>query len=158
MRIARRLLGLMALAAATARGAGSEDAGNLSPGDRAALRAIAEEDTRIVLARDWAALTARFAPNAVRMPPNAPAIEGRDAIRQSLEAMPPLSAFNFRMVDLQGDGRIAYMRAAWSITAAPPGVAAVSDSGKILIVFQKQADGSWLTVADAWNSDLPVGR
>jgi ketosteroid isomerase-like protein len=68
--------------------------------------------------------------------------------------MPPISAFDFRMLDLQGDGHLAFMRAAWSITVTPPGTTPVSDSGKILIVFKKQADGSWLTVADAWNSDL----
>lgn len=89
------------------------------------------------------------------MPPNGPAIEGREAIRQSLEALPPISAFDFQMVNLEGDGQIAYMRGVWSITVAPPGSAEVSDSGKILIVFRKQPDGSWLTVADAWNSDLP---
>ena len=128
----------------------------LSVDDVAVLRTIAEQDTRIVLARDWATLTARFAPDAVRMPPNSPAIQGRDAIRQSLEVLPPISAFDFRMLDLQGDGQLAYMRAAVSITVAPPGANAVSDSGKILIVFKKQPDGGWLTVADAWNSDLPL--
>jgi ketosteroid isomerase-like protein len=68
--------------------------------------------------------------------------------------MPPITAFDFRLLDLQGDGEMAYMRAAWSYTLAPPGAAQVTDSGKILIVFRKQADGSWLRVADAWNSNL----
>jgi len=158
MMMGTRLLALGALAAAAACSPGRGDAGTLSADDLSALRAIAEQDTRIVLARDWTTLTARFAPDAVRMPPNSPAIQGREAIRQFLEAMPPISAFNFRMLDLQGDGHMAYMRAAWSITVAPPGVAAVSDSGKILIVFEKQSDGTWLTVADAWNSDLPASR
>jgi ketosteroid isomerase-like protein len=72
-----------------------------------------------------------------------------------LDGMPPISAFEFRMVDLKGDGEIAYMRAAWSYILAPPGVAPISDSGKILVVFRKQPDGTWLRVADAWNSDLP---
>ena len=72
-----------------------------------------------------------------------------------MEALPPISAFDFQMVALEGDGQIAYMRSTWSITVAPPGAAEVSDSGKILTVFRKQSDGSWLTVADAWTSDLP---
>ena len=128
----------------------------LNAEDVAALQAIAEQDAPVVLARDWATLTARFTPGAVRMPPNAPVIEGRNAIRESLEALPPISAFTFRMLDLQGDGQLAYMRAAWSITVAPPGAADVSDSGKILNVFDKQFDGTWLPVADAWNSDVPL--
>jgi ketosteroid isomerase-like protein len=138
-------------------GGSGEARGELSVDDVAALRAIAEGDASIVLARDWTRLTERFTPDAVRMPPGGPAIEGRDAIRRSLEGMPPLRAFDFRMIDVQGDGHFAYMRAAWSITLAPPGAAEVSDVGKILIVFEKQSDGSWLTVADAWNSDRPPG-
>ena len=70
--------------------------------------------------------------------------------------MPPISAFGFQMLRLEGNGELAYMHAAWSITVVPPDAAEVSDSGKILIVFRKQADGAWLTVADAWNSDLPL--
>lgn len=134
----------------------SRPSGALTPNDIAAMRTIAEQDAAIVLNRDWDALAARFAPTAVRMPPNAPAQEGRDAIRAALEATPPMSAFDFRMVDLQGDGQLAYMRVAWSVTVTPPGGDAVSDAGKILIVFEKQPDGSWLTVADAWNSDVPL--
>ena len=68
-------------------------------------------------------------------------------------------ADKFRLLDLQGDGEIAYMRAAWSISLTPPGTSQpVSDSGKILVVLRKQADGSWLRVADAWNSDLAPAR
>lgn len=130
--------------------------GTLSAEDIAALEQIAEEDASIVLARDWDRLASRFAPDAVRMPPNEPALEGRAVIRESLDGMPPLSAFSFRMVDLAGDGQLAYMRGAWTITVTPPDAAPVSDSGKILIVFEKQPDGSWLTVADAWSSDLPL--
>jgi ketosteroid isomerase-like protein len=32
----------------------------------------------------------------------------------------------------------------------------VPDRGKLIEVFRKQADGSWKTVADMFNSDLPA--
>jgi ketosteroid isomerase-like protein len=130
----------------------------LSEEDVAALRAIADQDASLVLNRDWATLASQYSEDAVRMPPNGPAVEGRAEIRKMLEALPPVPAFEFRMVDLQGDSEIAYMRAEWSITVEPPGAAPVSDSGKILIVFRKQEDGIWRRVADAWNSDLPPGQ
>jgi ketosteroid isomerase-like protein len=126
----------------------------LSAADSTALSAIAERDAAMVLARDFAAMSAGYTADAVRMPPNAPALVGRAAILASLEQMPPITAFAFRLLALRGDGEIAYMRAAWSYTLSPPGAAQVTDSGKILIVLRKQADGSWLRVADAWNSDL----
>lgn len=131
--------------------------GELSAEDRAALEHIAETDAAIVLARNWDELAARFAEDAIRMPPNAPEIHGRTAIRESVEMMPPIAAFSFRMTGLDGNGTIAYMRGQWSYTLEPPGAEAIIDSGKILIVFEKQADGRWLTVVDAWNSDLAVG-
>ena len=127
----------------------------LSTQDIATLRAIADRDAPIVRAHDWATLVSEYSEDAVRMPPNGPAAEGREAIRRMLEQIPPITAFAFRLVDLQGDGEIAYMRAAWSITVAPPGATPVSDAGKILVVFRKQPGGAWLRVADAWNSDLP---
>ena len=128
----------------------------LSAQDVAALRAIADQDAPIVRARDWATLVSEYSEDAVRMPPNGPAVQGPEAIRKMLEQLPPITAFAFRFVDLQGDGEIAYMRAPWSITVAPPGAKPVSDAGKILIVFRKQPGGGWLRVADAWNSDLPL--
>ena len=131
----------------------------LSATDSTALRAIAERDAAMVLARDFAAMSAGYTADAVRMPPNAPALVGRAAILASLEQMPPITTFEFRLRDLQGDGEIAYMRAAWSISLTPPGTSqAVSDSGKILVVLRKQADGSWFRVADAWNSDLAPAK
>ena len=131
----------------------------LSAADSTALRAIAERDAAMVLARDFAAMSAGYTADAVRMPPNSPALAGRVAILASLEQMPPITTFTFQLRDLQGDGEIAYMRAAWSISLTPPGTSqAVSDSGKILVVLRKQADGSWLRVADAWNSDLAPAK
>ena len=145
--------------ACAARATQLERAGALTTQDVAALRRIAERDAPLVRAGDWASLAAGYERDAVRMPPNGPAVRGRDAIRRMLEQLPPVSAFDFRLVDLQGNGNLAYMRGAWSITVVPPGAtSAVSDSGKILVVFRKQLDGSWLRVADAWNSDLPAPR
>jgi ketosteroid isomerase-like protein len=135
---------------------GSQRFGDLTAQDSVALRKIADRDAPIVLARDWDALAAEYAKDAVRMPPNGPAVQGRDAIRQMLQQTPPISAFAFRLVDLQGDGNLAYMRGAWSMTLAPTGAPKpVSDSGKILVVLRKESDGSWVRVADAWNSDAP---
>lgn len=130
----------------------------LSAEDSTALRGLAEHDAAWVSARDWATLVALYEEDAVRMPPNSPALHGRAKNRAWLEQLPPITAFGFRLVDLHGQGGLAYMHGAWTITIAPPGAPPASDSGKILIVFRKQADGSWLRVADAWNSDLPPAK
>jgi ketosteroid isomerase-like protein len=110
------------------------------------------------MSRSWDTLAAEYTPDAVRMPPNQPSVVGRQAIRQWLEQLPPITHFAFHLVDLQGSGDLAYLRGSWSITAAPTGIAPVSDSGKILVVLQRQPDGTWLRVVDAWNSDAAPGH
>lgn len=130
-------------------------AAGLSEQDVAALTALADADARIVMARDWDALAAQYAPDAVRMPPNQPAVQGRDAIRAWFEQLPPIPSFSFRLVDVRGQGDVAYMHAAYTLTVTGPGGAPLHDTGKILVVLRKGSDGSWLRVADAWNSDLP---
>ena len=32
----------------------------------------------------------------------------------------------------------------------------IRDTGKILEIWKKQADGSWKCAVDTWNSDLPA--
>jgi len=131
----------------------------LSNEDRVALRLFAEKDASIVLARNWDALAAQYTDDAVRMPPNEPSVQGRAAIRRWLDQFPPINSFTFELADLEGNGDIAFLRGKFTITFTPPGaMATLSDSGKILVVFRKQPDGSWLRVVDAWNSDLPPGK
>jgi ketosteroid isomerase-like protein len=132
--------------------------GTLSEQDLAAVRSVATRDSAIVMARNWDALAAEYTTDAVRMPPNQPPVQGRDAIRRWLELTPPITKFSFHLVDLQGAGSFAFLRGSYTMTVAPPGGAPVSDSGKELVVLRRQADGSWLRVVDAWNSDLPVVR
>jgi len=129
----------------------------LSDQDRAALQAIADQDAGLVMARAWDSLAAMYEDGAVRLPPNAPPLEGRSAIRRNFDGIPPLNSFTFRMVSLDGDGQLAYMRGAYTMSLTLPG-AAISDTGKILIVFRKQATGEWRRVADAWNSNLAAAQ
>lgn len=150
-------LGTLALGVAACRPAPAVSPG-LSAADSAALRELAERDAAWVRAGAWDTLVALYEENAVRLPPNGPALRGRAANRAWLEQFPPVTAFGFRLVDFDGQGGLAYMHAAWTVTVAPPGAPTLTDSGKILIVFRKQADGRWLRVADAWNSDLPLAR
>jgi ketosteroid isomerase-like protein len=155
MRVPLCLLAGLLQVGSTSGGASAQSTAGLSDKDRAALRAFADQDAKLVMTRNWDALAAEYAADAVRMPPNEPTVQGREAIRRWLEQLPPITSFSFRLVDLKGHGNLAFLRGAYSIAFIPPGAAPGSDTGKILVVFQKQMDGSWLRVADAWNSDSP---
>lgn len=125
----------------------------LSDEDRSALQKFADEDCRIVMSADWDALAAEYAEDAVRMPPSAPPILGRTAIRNSLNQVPPITECEFQSEKLDGNANLAFMRASYDMTISPPNAAPIRDAGKILIVFKKQANGTWVRVVDAWNSD-----
>jgi ketosteroid isomerase-like protein len=144
--------------AAPAGRAGAPPAAALSEYDLAAARAFASGDAALVMARDWNALAAEYAPDAVRMPPNQPPVQGRAAIRAWLDGLPPVTSFTFRLDDVQGDGSVAYLRGTYTITVAPPGTDPVSDTGKELVVLRRQADGSWLRQVDAWSSNVAPAR
>ena len=131
----------------------------LSEKDRAGVRAFADRDSALVMSRNWDGLAAEYAVDAVRMPPNAPAIQGRAAIRRAFEQLPPISRFSFHLVHLDGDGTTAYLRGTYTVTVTPPGLPKpIMDAGKVLAVFRKQPNGTWLCVAEAWNSDLPPSQ
>ena len=154
MRSLSQLVILGMVLATVASGQSPRVASGLSRRDQAALRSIAQRDSAIVLARNWDALAAEYAEDAVRLPPNQPPVQGRAAIRRWLDQLPPITSFSFHLDELHGTGSLAYLRGSYTITVAPSGAAPISDAGKELIVLRRQADGSWLRVADAWNSNL----
>ena len=62
-------------------------------------------------------------------------------------------------VEVDGCGDIAYGRALWAQTMRIKGVAEpIREEGKILAIFRKQPDGSWLMAVEMWNSDLPLAE
>ena len=73
-----RAVALLALAAAlvTTGVQRTQAPTGLSEKDRAGIRAFAERDSALVMSRNWDGLAAEYAVDAVRMPPNGPAIKG----------------------------------------------------------------------------------
>jgi len=130
----------------------------LTENDVKYLKSIADRDEELVVGEQWDTLTAQYTPDAVRHPPNGSPIRGRDSIRNWFNYLPPIKAFHFRMDELKGNGSYAYMRATYDITVSSPDLRDITDTGKTLIVFKKQPNGSWLRVADAWSSNLSPGK
>ncbi len=107
---------------------------------------------------DWAALGATYTADAVLLPPNEPAVQGRSDIQAWFEALPPVSDFNLKTVEIEGVGDVAFVRGSYTLTMTPEGMDAVADTGKFLDVRHKQADGSWLIHRDIFNSNLAAAQ
>jgi uncharacterized protein (TIGR02246 family) len=126
--------------------------------DRAAVRAIINSTLDRIRARDFTGWAAEFTEDGLFMPPNHPAVRGRAALKAWADSLPPMPAFSFSHILVDGSGDIAVATTAYAVTFAPPGVPAMPDSGKQLAVFRRQRDGSWLVIAATFNSDLPLPR
>ncbi len=136
----------------------AQEAGPLSDEDVAAIRAGHQGWVQALLAGDWAAAAAVHTEDAVRMPPNDTAYQGRAAIEARLaERIDTVTAFTVTSVETDGRDGLAYDRATYSITLGRVGMSEpITNTGKALVVWQKQADGSWLAHRVIWNSDLPL--
>lgn len=126
----------------------------LSPADRDANLALSQHFRDRVIAKDWDGATALYTEAAVLLPPNSPTVRGRTAIRGFLGQFPPLSELTIVDDTVVGTGTRAYAIGHYHMTIAAPG--APVDSGKFLDIREKQADGSWIYVADMFSSDIPV--
>jgi ketosteroid isomerase-like protein len=131
----------------------------LSQQDEAAIRQQGANLVKIFTSEkpDWnAAVDAHYAEDAKVLLPNAPAAEGRAAIKAAFAQFPPMKEFRWDVVSLEGRGDLAYEHGTYLMTtAAAGGLASVTDKGKGIVVHKKQADGTWRIIRDIWNSDSP---
>jgi uncharacterized protein (TIGR02246 family) len=153
------LVAALALVAAACAGPAPE-AGRLSEEDLAAINELGERRmVEALLAEDFAAFAALFTEDAVRMPPNEPLHEGREAIEAwATRNWGPLTTTEFtqRALEIDGRGDLAYLRGAYTATVEVPGVPEpITEDGKMLAILRKQPDGSWLVSRAIYNADTP---
>ena len=132
----------------------------LSDDDVAAIRTLGPRYSEAALARDVDAAVALYTDDAVIMPADAPAVVGKEAIRGFIAAAFASEAvtteFVFTSLEIDGAGDLAFDRGTWRWTGTVPGAAEpVTEVGKYVIIVRRQADRSWLTAVDTWNSDAP---
>jgi uncharacterized protein (TIGR02246 family) len=109
--------------------------------------------------QDVAAMASAYAEDARMLPPNAPMAEGRNAIRQVLQAFVDTGAksLDLQSIDVLEDGALVVDIGRYVLGIQPPGADPIQDEGKYLVAFRRQSDGSLKMVADAFNSDAPAG-
>ncbi len=148
------LMGIVVFACATC-----QQRAGLSEQDQTAIRKVCEEGVKMVIGPnvDWGAyVSLAYTEDAKVMVPGIPILEGREAIKTAFASMGVIQDEKLNTVSLEGRGDLAYEQGTYSQTFTPPGaLAAVSDKGKYITVWKKQADGTWKAVRDIWNSDLP---
>jgi uncharacterized protein (TIGR02246 family) len=131
----------------------------LTDADRNAIRTVVANFDKAVLAGDWPAVVSVYAEDGILLPPNAPAVQGRAAMQNFFSALPKITAFSQSVVEIGGEGNLAYPRGTYEMTMMPPGAKApLKDTGKVIAIWRKQPNGSWLVTRVMWNSDLAPVR
>jgi uncharacterized protein (TIGR02246 family) len=137
---------------------GEPVAAQLTDADRKGIQDGTDRFTKAMLSGDAAGIAALYTEDGMLLPPNEGVVKGRAAIQQYVSRFPKITAFEPRMVYIEGNGEVAYTRGTYEITMMPPGAKTPSKaSGKFIEIRKKQPDGSWLLARDFWNSYQAAG-
>jgi ketosteroid isomerase-like protein len=124
-----------------------------------AIRRLDAEFMKAANARNAGALVKAFyAPDAVLMPPNHAAVEGRANIQGFLQGLidSGLTSIKLETTTIASAGNLAYGRGRYTLAMSPPGGAPVEDVGKYVVVYRREPSGAWRAVSDIFNSDRPA--
>ena len=126
--------------------------------DVEAIERVNLELIRAFHAGDTSAAVALVMDDAVDLPPNRPAVVGKEAIRSFVQSDFDRFTWDFtdEIVEIEVSGDLAVMWTNYSLTLTPKdGGEPVESSGKWLKVLKRQSDGSWKFSRNIWNSDNP---
>jgi len=107
---------------------------------------------------DAAGVAALYTEDATAMPPNSEMVKGRQGIQGLWNNLMTMGVKDVKLTttDVGGNGNTTYEIGNYSLTIQPEGQAAMTDSGKYVVVWKRQADGTWKLHVDIWNSNMPL--
>lgn len=125
---------------------------------RVAIDARGKAFTEAANAGNADGIASLYTDDAVLMPPDMPAVTGRDNIRAvfaGMMAQMPGMKIAFEVQDVAANGPLAGERGAWIITTPTPDGGSSEMRGKYLVAWHR-IDGEWMMVWDIWNNDAPM--
>jgi ketosteroid isomerase-like protein len=121
--------------------------------DKSALESGATRWMEAFSAKDTEALTALYAEDAVLLPPNAPAIFGRDAITATIQEMFAAGlSIELEDLEIKVAGDLGYKAGRYR-TRGEDG--SLIDRGKYIEIWSK-VEGNWVLHRDIWNSSVQL--
>ena len=109
-------------------------------------------------AKDLTAVVEVYAKDAIFMAPNAPALDGREAIAEAIQGMLGLPGLELRFEPNQfhiaSRGDLAVDIGLYTL-AFDGEQGRIQDEGKYVFVWRK-VDGAWKVVAEMFNTNLPA--
>jgi len=127
--------------------------------DEATLRNLDADWSKAAGAKDLDKTASYYADDALVLPPNMPAINGKQQARAMWQGMFSVPGFGggwkVTKVEVARSGELAYVTGTYELSETDAGGKPSTDKGKYLEVWKKQPDGNWKCAIDMFNSDLP---
>jgi len=142
-----------------ASGCGEKTPPDTRAADESAIRALDAQWAKTAAARDVDGSVSYYSDDASLLGPNAPIASDKAGIRAAWASLlgPDTSlTWQASKVEVSRSGDLAYVQGVYQMTSKDARGRATADNGKFVEVWKKQADGKWKTVADIFNSDLPI--
>jgi uncharacterized protein (TIGR02246 family) len=125
--------------------------------DEAAITAAGNALSQAAEAKDLDKCMSFYVDDPVLIVPGTPAVVGKDAVRQAFQAFLGASALKLEtsglMIDVARSGDLAFERGSYSNTITDTKGTTRTETGKMALVWKKQADGAWKIAADTNASD-----
>ncbi len=99
-------------------------------------------------------LLSLYTDDAVKIPPNKPALIGKEEIRSNFQQNFDRSTNenDSVVVDVKIGGDLAFVRGTWKAIQTPKaGGESLNFNGNFVVINQKQPDGSWKKICDIWS-------
>jgi uncharacterized protein (TIGR02246 family) len=127
--------------------------------ESAIRRANSEFSANVHAANAQAIVNEFYAPDAVVMAPNMPALHGREAIKQFWVGFLTTGAIDLTLTSDNVTQRddIAVEMGHYDLTITPKEGPAAKDKGKYVVMWKK-SNGRWWAVKDIFNSDMAAAK
>jgi uncharacterized protein (TIGR02246 family) len=129
--------------------------------DETTIRALDAQWAKSAAAKDLDATVGYYSDDASLLAPNSPIASDKQSIRESWNALlSPDTTLTWQAtkVEVARSSDLAYVVGTYQLMTNDPKGSVAADRGKFVEVWKKQADGSWKTVTDIFNSDLPTQK
>jgi uncharacterized protein (TIGR02246 family) len=126
-----------------------------APPPREAVRTVREDWNRAYSAGDLERLMRLYAEDAVSMPPGAPALVGKAAIRADLAGFLAANRVHetAAVQDVMISGDLAVERAAYRAEITSKAGRRTVERGKHMVAYRRGPDGRWRVRWEIWNAD-----
>jgi len=159
MRTLKRHVALATLLVLTACAAPPAEVPDTRAADAATIHALVKDWSAAAQAKDAETFVSVYAQSAVLLLEGAPDLAGVEAIREAVNGMMQDPNFDLSFeadaVKVARAGDMAYETGTYSMTMSDPEGTPSTQSGHYVVLWEKQADGSWKVVVDAPVSDPP---